>query len=109
MICFNLQYAERRENGLIDEFIIKELNKADNEEMGRGFSVGIYNQRGVSWDDPEGKPDYKLASKYNELASRSEELGYSRFAETLRELADSYTKEVEFHINRHRKEMENAD
>ncbi len=104
-----LSYAKRCENGLIDEFIIKELNKAGNEDMRRGFSMGIYNQRGASWVDPEGKPEYKLANEYNELASKSEELGYSRFAETLREIADSYTKEAEFNIKQHRKEMENED
>ena len=101
-----LSYAKKDENGLIDEFIIKELNEVDNEEMRRGFSIGIYNQRGVTWIDPEGKPEYQLASQYNDLASKCEELGYSRFAETLRGIANSYIQEAEHHIKQHRRGQE---
>jgi len=101
-----LSYAKRNENGLIDEFIIKELNKPENDEMRRGFSIGIFNQRGVTWIDPEGKPEYKLASDYNALASKTEELGYSRFAETLHEIANKYTEEAEYNIKRHRLDQE---
>ena len=101
-----LSYAKRNENGLIDEFIIDELNKIDNDEMRRGFIIGTINQRGVSYIDPEGKPEYQLAEKYNNLASKVEELGYSRFAGSLRELADNYINEAKHNIKWHKKEQE---
>ena len=69
-----LSYARKLENGLIDEFIMKELNKIDNEEMRRGYGLGIYNQRGVRWIDPEGKPELQLAEKYKERAEIAERM-----------------------------------
>ena len=91
---------------LIAEFIIDELNKIENDEMRRGFIIGTINQRGVSYIDPEGKPEYQLAEKYHDLASKVEELGYSRFAGSLRELADNYINEAKHNIKWHKKEQE---
>lgn len=99
-----LSYAQESENGLIDEFITKELNKPDNAEMRYGFRIGKYNQRGVTWIDPEGKPELKLANKYKELASKVEDIGYSRFAETLREISNKYVEEAAYNIKNYNAE-----
>ena len=96
-----LSYASKLENGLVDEFIMKELNKIDNEEMRVGYRLGIFNQRGVRWIDPEGKPEFQLAEKYNALAETAEEMGYAKYAETLRLISDGYIKEAEHNIREH--------
>ena len=101
-----LSYARKLENGLVDEFIIKELNKIENEEMRRGYRLGIFNQRGVRWIDPEGKPEYQLAEKYKALAETAEEMGYAKYAETLRIIADGYIREAEHNIREHQLERE---
>lgn len=101
-----LSYARKLENGLIDEFIMKELNKIDNEEMRRGYWLGIYNQRGVRWIDPEGKPELQLAEKYKERAEIAESMGYAKYAETLRLVADGYIKEAEHNIREHKLRQE---
>ena len=57
--------------------------------MRKGYMTGIYNQRGVHFIDPEGKPEIELSSKYNVMADKVEEKGYSRFSGTLRKIADN--------------------
>lgn len=101
-----LSYARKLENGLIDDFIMQELNKIENEEMRRGYRMGIFNQRGVRWIDPEGKPEFELAKKYKEMAESAEELGYATYAETLRLISDDYKREAENNIKEHRLELE---
>lgn len=96
-----LSYAKKLENGLIDEFIINELNKVENDEMRRGYCIGVFNQRGVVRVDPEGKPELQLAQKYNEMAEQVESMGYAKYAEALRDIADSYTNEAMHHIKEH--------
>lgn len=97
-----LSYARKLENGLIDEFIINELNKVENDEMRRGYCIGVFNQRGVVTVDPEGKPELKLAQKYNEMAEKVESMGYAKYAEALRDLASGYTQEAMHNIKEHR-------
>lgn len=101
-----LSYARKLENGLIDDFIMRELNKIENDEMRKGYQVGIFNQRGVRWIDPEGKPEFQLAEKYNELAETAESMGYAKYAETLRLISDSYIREAEHNIKEHQLEQE---
>ena len=96
-----LSHAKKLENGLIDEFIINELNKVENDEMRRGYCIGVFNQRGVVRVDPEGKPELQLAQKYNEMAEQVESMGYAKYAEALRDIADSYTNEAMHHIKEH--------
>ena len=101
-----LSYARKLENGLIDEFIMRELNKIDNEQMRRGYRIGVYNQRGARWIDPEGKPEFELAEKYKKMAETVESLGYALYAETLYLISDNYVKEAENNIREHRLEIE---
>lgn len=89
-----LAYAEFSELHVIDDAIMRELNRIDNEELRRGYRMGIMNKRGVHWIDPEGKPEKELAQKYNLRAEAAEDLGYARFAELLRSIANGYLAEA---------------
>ena len=77
---------------------MQELNDKDNEEMRKGYRVGVINQRGVHWLDPEGKEERKLADRFYEKAQMVEKLGYTRFSETLYSIGDSYIKEAEYNV-----------
>ena len=101
-----LSYARILENGLVDDFIMRELNKIENEEMRVGYRVGVFNQRGVRWIDPEGKPEFQLAEKYKGLAENAESMGYAKYAEMLRLISDDYTREAERNIRNHQLELE---
>lgn len=48
-----LSYARFDENNIIDKTIMKELNSIENEEMRTGYRLGVFNQRGVHWVDPD--------------------------------------------------------
>lgn len=72
-----------------------ELNAIDNDELRKGYRLGIFNQRGVHWIDPEGKPEKELAQKYNQRADTVESLGYSRFSGLLRKIAEGYLSEAQ--------------
>lgn len=74
--------------------IIEELNRVENEELRRGYYLGIINQRGVHWIDPEGKPELELAEDYENKANIAESRGYSRYAGILRGVADEFKREA---------------
>lgn len=98
-----LSYAEIDENKLPVQTVIEELNKAENNELRRGYFLGILNQRGVVWVDPEGKPEIELSNDYSNRAECAEALGFSRYADILRDVSNKYKKEAERHINDARK------
>lgn len=85
---------------------IEELNKAGNEELRRGYDIGIVNQRGVHTIDPEGKTELKLAADYEMKAGLVEKKGYSRYAELLRGIAEQYRREASRNIRMARREVE---
>lgn len=99
-------YAELNDEKLPPQVIMEELNKAGNEELRRGYDVGIVNQRGVHTIDPEGKPELELAADYEMRAELAEKKGYSRYAELLRGIADQYRREASHNITRARREAE---
>ena len=101
-----LSHAAKDEHDLVDDFIMRELNKTENEEMRIGYRLGILNQRGFTWIDPEGTPEIQLAEKYKRAAEIAEEKGYAKYAEMLCLIAEDYIKEAERHITRHRLEQE---
>ncbi len=72
--------------------------------MRHGFSLAIFNSRGVHTVDPSGKPELELAEKYKKQAEDVENAGYQRLAPTLRELANSYTSEARRIIDEHKQE-----
>ncbi|MGN5136670.1 hypothetical protein ACTG15_00030 [Aeromonas sp. 164P] len=84
----------------IRRVVADELNKRDAEPMRDGFSTGIFNSRGIHWVDPSGKPEKELAKQFREKAEEIENVGFMRFAVTLRELANNYDREADRIINR---------
>jgi hypothetical protein len=72
-----------------------ELNDRDADEMRRGFRTEAYNSRGVHTVDPTGANEHTLAEQWRQKAEAVEDLGFARFAASLRELAESYEQEAE--------------
>ena len=101
-----LSYIAFGDNSLIDAAIMAALNRIDNDELRRGYHLGVFNQRGVHWIDPEGKPEKELARTYQMRADAVEKVGYSRFANLLRKIADGFLKEAEMHIREAKEEFE---
>ena len=101
-----LSYVEFDDAGLIDVSIMAELNKPENDELRKGYQLGTFNQRGVHWVDPEGKPEKELAAKYEKRAEAVEALGYFRFAGLLQDIAAGYLREAEDNIRRLARERE---
>lgn len=93
-----LSYAQLDSEKLPNKAIIEELNRIENNELRRGYYVGVINQRGVHFIDPEGKPELELAHDFNKRASVAENKGYSRYAGVLRKIAEQYTREAEQNI-----------
>lgn len=94
-------YAKFNQENVIDDTIMKELNKPENEEIRKGYHIGIVNQRGVYWVDPEGKQEMKLAQKFSQRAKAAEKLGYSRFSELLNDIARDYVSEAKENAKRY--------
>ena len=101
-----LSYIAFGDNSLIDAAIMAALNRIDNDELRRGYHLGVFNQRGVHWIDPEGKPEKELARTYQTRADAVEKVGYSRFANLLPKIADGFLKEAEMHIREAKEEFE---
>ena len=101
-----LSYVEFKENGLIDTAIMAALNHIENDELRSGYQLGIFNQRGFHVIDLEGKPEKELARTYRMRADAVEKVGYSRFANLLRKIAESFLKEAEVHIREAEEEFE---
>lgn len=93
-----LAHAKVDNDGLIDESLIAILDVRTNEEMRKGFMIGIFNKRGVHYIDPEGKPEKELYEKYNKIADIVEQRGFSRISGTLRSIAEDYLREAERNI-----------
>ena len=90
----------------IDQTVALELNARDVEEMRNGFSSAIFNSRGVHTIDPTGKPERELAIHYRQKADAIENAGYQRLAVTMRGLAESYDRDADRLIDRHKSEDE---
>lgn len=88
----------------INHTVANALNARDAEDMRRGFSTGIYNSRGTNWVDHTGKPEIELAEQYRQKAEDIENAGYQRFAVTLRNLSETYDREAERIVSKHRNE-----
>ena len=93
-----LSFAKLDEDKLPEITIIEELNKPENNELRRGYYLGIINQRGVHIIDPEGKPEMELAADYKERAQIVEAKGYVRYADVLRDISSEYDREAERNI-----------
>ena len=76
--------------------------------MRRGYRIGIINQRGVHTIDPSGKPEFRLADKYDTMAENVEQKGYSRYSQILQDIADEYRREAEQNIEENKLMLENS-
>ena len=90
-----LAYAELDEHQLPNRTIVEELNKADNNELRKGYYLGIINKRGVYTVDPEGKPELQLSKEYADRAEIAEKEGYFRYANIFVELSNEYKIKAE--------------
>lgn len=82
-------------------------NKVKNSELRRGYYLGIINQRGVHFIDSEGKPEFELSEDYANRANIVEAMGYARYAEVLREIAEQYNREARRNISEAQNEKDN--
>lgn len=71
----------------------------DAEHIRIGYTVEIYNSRGVHTIDPEGRPELALAAKWEDRAKIADEEGYPRFGAELREVAKSYRREAQRNVD----------
>ena len=93
-----LSFAKMNEDKLPEITIIEELNKPENNELRRGYYLGVINQRGVHFVDPEGKPEMEMAADYEERSRIVESKGYARYADVLRDISLEYAREAEHNI-----------
>lgn len=91
-----LFYADPDPNGLwIDQSAAEILDEKDNNYIRQGFTMEVYNSRGVHNIDPSGKQEKNLADLWRKKAEEIENLGLIRFASSLKDLANSYDREAE--------------
>ena len=90
-----LTYAPKDPNGLwIHKAVASVLNQRDTEKMRRNFMIALMNQRGV-YSFSHGSKERELARGYREKAEALDIAGFTRFATTMRELADQYDADAE--------------
>jgi len=98
-----LVHAPPDPDGLwINRIVAAALNEREADDMRVGFSTATYNSRGVHVVDPTGKPERELAEQFRRKAEDVENAGFYRFAATLRDLAESYDREAERIIDKHK-------
>lgn len=85
----------------IHRAIAEVLDRDDMAELRRGYSLGIYNSRGVHSVDPTGEPEKELAAEYMKRAEDVENAGFHRLARTLRDVALRYALEAEETLANH--------
>ncbi|RIV26129.1 addiction module antidote protein, HigA family [Alicyclobacillaceae bacterium I2511] len=85
------------ENGIWPcQAVCEALEEIASQEIGRGFSVGVSNSRGVHWRGPGGGQERELASKYRAWAERLY-FDYPYVGGILEEIAESYEREAKWH------------
>ena len=91
-----LFYSPIDKSGLwIDKAVAEILNADDAEIIRDGFRTECINSLGVVSLDKNGKVYEDLAESYEEKALSIEKAGYSRIANVMRNLADSYKNRAE--------------
>lgn len=83
------------------------LDEKENDNIRKGFSLAVFNSRGVYSIVPSGKTERELAISWRQKAEEIEKLGLIRFASSLKELANSYDREAERVISDFGNEGEN--
>ena len=97
-----LFYCPPDPDGLwINRAVAEALNARDADKMRHGFSLAIFNSRGMHFVDPSGKPELELSAKYRKQAEEVENAEYHRLAVTMRDLAGFYTTEANRIVEAH--------
>ena len=92
-----LFYAGADSNGLwIQQSAAEMLDGKDNDYIRQGFRSEVYNLYEVQYIDPSGKEEKGLADLWRRNADEIENSGLTRFATTLKELADSLDRDAEW-------------
>jgi hypothetical protein len=105
-----LYYSPKDSTGLwIDKSVAEIIDGYDADNIREGFTLQVFNSRGVYMVDPTGKNERELAEMWRQKADAVENEGYIRFASSLKELAKSYEREAERVIDRFKIEQENED
>lgn len=90
-----LPYSPPDSNGLwIHHAVAEVLNNKDAERMRSGFTMELYNRRGMH-GFTAGKEEREIAAKSREQAEALEHYGYHQFATTMRKFAEGYEREAE--------------
>lgn len=89
-----LAKAPGGENGLWPcEAVCEAMEAVASPEVGRGFSIGVYNSRGVHWRGEGGAQERELATKYRTWAERLH-FDYPFVGRALEDLAESYQRDA---------------
>ena len=78
------------------EAICEAMEEIASPEIGRGFSIGVYNSRGVHMRREGGEQERELAAKYRAWAERLH-FDYPYVGGVLEEIAASYEREAGWH------------
>ena len=90
-----LSYAAFDAADVLEPAIMEALNDPAQSQLRNGYRLGIHNQRGVHYVDPESKEEKALAEAFQRRASAVEALGYTRFSEELQRIAEHYLAEAQ--------------
>jgi hypothetical protein len=89
-----LAEAPEGENGIWPcEAVCEAMEEIASPEIGRGFSIGVQNSRGVHWRRKGGEQERELAEKYRSWADRLL-FDYPYVAGVLNDIAASYEREA---------------
>ena len=95
MIGHSLTYHPAGLEGILQyPAVAKTLDAPEHDHMRRGFSVELFNHRGVHGFS-SGKEELELAKQYRMYADKYDLAKFTRIASTLRGLAESYERDAE--------------
>lgn len=98
-----------RDGFFIDKSAAKVLNSDTRGYMRQSYLIESFNSRGAHVVDETGSQEFELEEKYNERAVIAENEGYTRFADTLRMIAQQYHDEAIYNIEETRKWRNSSD
>ena len=102
-----LFYAGADSNGLwIQQPVAEMLNDIDEKYIIQGFTLEVFNSRGLHYVDTSGKDERERADLWRKRADEVENLGLIKFAASIRDLAHSYDREAERTISTYLAEQE---
>ena len=84
----------------INKDVAQIINEKDHNDIRDGLSNGIRNSRGAYFVDPTGQAEKDIAQMYRSRAEETENLGYHRLADMLRDIAKQYDYEAKLTLSR---------